>query len=220
MAGMTHDRQWRKPDAMLVKTKYSRLLAAIVLRSRIDMSNTLRGFAFLFVLSCVAPPAHAQDADPPAQDQTPRPTAIEYSEGYETRAKIHKVASFATLPLIGTEAILGQSLYNDPYSRTSAKRGAHIAVGTAITGLFAVNSVTGVWNMVESWHDPHHQVLRRIHGFTMLGADAGFFAAYGTGPGGRHLVDFDSQKSTHRTVVFTTMSVATASYLMMLIGNR
>jgi hypothetical protein len=54
----------------------------------------------------------------------------------------------------------------------------------------------------------------------MLGADAGFFAAYGTGPGGRHLVDFDSQKSTHRTVVFTTMSVATASYLMMLIGNR
>ena len=54
----------------------------------------------------------------------------------------------------------------------------------------------------------------------MLGADVGFVAAYGTGPGGRNLVTFDSQKSTHRAVVFTTMTVATASYLMMLIGNR
>lgn len=184
------------------------------------MSNTLRGLAFLFVVFFVAPPAHAQDADPPAQDQTPRPKAIEYSEGYETRAKIHKYASFATLPLIGTEAVLGQSLYNDPYSRTSPKRGAHIAVGTAITGLFAVNSVTGVWNLWESRHDPNHRTLRLWHGIMMLGADAGFVAAYGTGPGGRNLINFDSQKQTHRTVVFTTMGVATASYLMMLIGNH
>lgn len=185
-----------------------------------DMRHTLRVLAFLLTVLFVAPSAHAQSADPPDQDQTPRPVAIEYSEGYETRAKIHKYASFATLPLIGTEVILGQSLYNDPYSRTSAKRGAHIAVGTAITGLFAVNTVTGVWNLVESRHDPHHKSLRMWHGITMLGADVGFLAAYGTGPGGRDLVNFDSQKSTHRAVVFTTMGIATASYLMMLIGNR
>lgn len=184
------------------------------------MSNTLRGCALLFIVFFVAPPAHAQSADPPDQDQTPRPTAIEYSEGYETRAKIHKYASFATLPLIGTEIILGESLYNDPNSRTSATRGAHIAVGTAITGLFAVNTVTGVWNLVESRHDPHHRTLRLLHGITMLGADVGFLAAYGTGPGGRNLVNFDSEKSTHRAVVFTTMGVATASYLMMVFGNR
>ena len=141
------------------------------------MSNTLRGFAFLFVVLFVAAAAHAQDADPPAQDQTPRPKAIEYSEGYETRAKIHRYASFATLPLLGAEAILGQSLYNDPYSRTSAKRGAHIAVGTAITGLFAVQTVTGMWNLVEGWKDPNHKTLRLAHGIMMLGADAGFAAA-------------------------------------------
>jgi hypothetical protein len=184
------------------------------------MSNTLRGFAFLFVVLFVAAPAHAQGPEPPAQDQTPRPKAIEYSEGYETRAKIHKYASFATLPLLGTEAILGQSLYNDPYSRTSANRGAHIAVGTAITGLFAVQTVTGMWNLVEGWKDPHHKKLRLAHGIMMLGADAGFAAAYATGPGGRNLVNFDQNKSTHRTVVFTTMGVATASYLLMLFGNK
>jgi hypothetical protein len=184
------------------------------------MFNVPGGLALLSILLFGAPAARAQGADPPDQDQTPRPTAIQYSEGYETRAKIHKYASFATLPLIGTEAILGQSLYNDPYSRTSAKRGAHIAVGTAITGLFAVNTVTGMWNLVEGWNDPHHKTLRLLHGFTMLGADVGFLAAYGTGPGGRNLVNFDSEKSTHRAVVFMTMSVATASYLMMVFGNR
>jgi hypothetical protein len=184
------------------------------------MSNTLRGLALLFVVFFIAPSAHAQDADPPDQDQTPRPQAIEYSEGYETRAKIHKIASYATLPLIGTEVIFGQQLYNDPQGRLSSYKTPHIIVGTAITGLFAVNSVTGVWNLVEGWNDPHHKTLRLLHGFTMLGADIGFLAAYGTGPGGRNLVNIDSQKSTHRAVVFTTMSVATASYLMMLIGNR
>jgi|SRR5581483_4005898 len=172
----------------------------------------------MIVLGC-ASGARAQDAAPDGQD-TPRPKAIEYSEGYETRAKIHKYASFATLPLIGTEAILGEKLYNDPSGLQSTYKGAHIAVGTAITGLFAVNTVTGVWNLVEGWHDPNHKALRLIHGFTMLGADVGFLAAYGTGPGGHNLVNFDSQKSTHRTVVFTTMGVATASYLLMLFGNR
>jgi hypothetical protein len=184
------------------------------------MADTFRGFVFLVAVVFAAAPAHAQGADPSDQDQTPRPKAIEYSEGYETRAKIHKYASFATLPLLGAEALLGQSLYNDPYSRTSAKRGAHIAVGTAITGLFAVQTVTGMWNLVEGWKDPNHRKLRLAHGIMMLGADAGFVAAYGTGPGGRNLVNFDQNKSTHRTVVFTTMGVATASYLLMLFGNK
>lgn len=169
-----------------------------------------------------ATPARAQSTEASDQDsgQAARPQAIEYSEGYETRAKIHRIASWATLPLLGTEAVLGQSLYNDPQSRQSAYRGAHIAVGTAITALFGVQSVTGVWNLVEGWKDPNHKTLRLVHGIMMLGADAGFAAAYATGPGGRNLVNFDQSKSTHRTVVFTTMSVATASYLLMLFGNH
>jgi len=178
---------------------------------------------FLTALLCLASAtARAQSADGGGdQDQpTARPQAIEYSEGYETRAKIHRIASYATLPLIGTEVILGQQLYNDPQGRLSSYKTPHIVVGTAITSLFAVNTVTGLWNLVEGWNDPHHKTLRLLHGFTMLGADAGFLAAYGTGPGGRNLVNFDSEKSTHRAVVFTTMGVATASYLMMLIGNR
>ena len=79
------------------------------------------------------------------------------SDAYYTRAKIHKVASWATLPLLGTEAILGQNLYNDPQGHQSWYRGAHIAVGTAITGFFVAQTATGVWNLVDSWNDPNHK---------------------------------------------------------------
>src|SRR5436190_6934000 len=54
-----------------------------------------------------------------ADPQDTRPVAIEYSEGHETRAKIHKYASWATLPLIGTEFWLGQRLYDNPSSDDS-----------------------------------------------------------------------------------------------------
>jgi hypothetical protein len=76
------------------------------------------------------------------QGAAPPPVAFEYSDAYRMRAKIHKVASFATLPLFATEGVLGQSLYDDPSSR---KKDAHLAVATGIGALFAVNTVTGVW---------------------------------------------------------------------------
>jgi hypothetical protein len=174
----------------------------------------------LSLLLLVASAARAQDAAPPDQEQTARPKAIEYSEGYETRAKIHKYASFATLPLFATELALGQSIYNDPNARTSAARNAHIAVGTAITGLFALNTVTGVWNMWESRGDPNHRKRRLLHGILMLGADAGFVATFASGPGGRHDDNLDANRQTHRTIALTSIGLATGSYLMMLIGNR
>ena len=65
---------------------------------------------------------------------------------FEARSKIHKFASFATLPLFGVQLALGQSLYNGT-GNTDAKKGAHAVVGAGIVGLFGVNTVTGVWNM-------------------------------------------------------------------------
>jgi hypothetical protein len=172
------------------------------------------------------PPARAQDAagqapqnEQPAPDA--RPKAIEYSDAYETRAKIHKYASYATLPLFATEVALGQSIYNDPNARNSASKTAHIVVGTGITGLFAVNTVTGVWNMWESRNDPTHHTLKLIHGILMIGADAGFVATFASGPGGRiDNPNLDSQKQTHRTIALTSIGLATGSYLMMLFGNK
>ena len=184
----------------------------------------------LFVLSCcavlsLARSAGAQDSqaavpDPSAASQTARPVAIDYSGAYETRAKIHKYASFATLPLFATELALGQSIYNDPNAGDSAAKGAHIAVGTAITGLFAVNSVTGVWNMWESRKDPTHRTRNLVHGILMLGADAGFVATFATGPGHERGNGLDDGRQTHRALAVTSIGLATGSYLIMLFSNR
>ncbi len=146
-----------------------------------------------------------------------RPVAIEYSEGHLTRAKIHKYASFATLPLIATEFWLGQSLYNDPQSLSSSKRGVHGAVGAGLIGLFAVNSVTGVWNLVDSRAAPGH-TKRMVHGLMMLAAEGGFIAAAVSAPGHSRnaLVNFDANKATHRNIAYVSMGVGTAGYLLML----
>jgi hypothetical protein len=93
-------------------------------------------------------------------------------------------------------------------------------VGTAITGLFAVNTVTGVWNMWESRQDPIHHKLKLVHGILMLGADAGFVATFASGPGGRETTTLDTQKQTHRSIAITSIGLATASYLVMLFGNK
>ena len=123
------------------------------------------------------------------------------------------------IPLFATEVALGQTIYNDPNANSSAAKGAHIAVGSAITGLFAVNTVTGVWNMWESRHEPEHHKLKLVHGILMLAADAGFVATFATGPGGRG-ANIDSEKQQHRTIALTSMGIATASYLLMLFGNK
>lgn len=155
-----------------------------------------------------------------AQEQ--RPVAIEYSDAHETRAKIHKYASWAVLPLMGTEWALGQKLYDDSNSGDSGSRGVHGAVGAGLIGLFAVQSVTGVWNLLEESGAPG-QKKRWVHGLLMLGAEGGFIAAAAMAPGhGRNdLINADA-RATHRTVALVSIGVGTAGYLLMLLtgGGR
>jgi hypothetical protein len=168
----------------------------------------------------LAAPAVAQAQEPSAAQAqeasqagaAPPQVAFEYSDGYRLRAKIHKVASFATLPLFATEGVLGQSLYAKP---TDAKKDAHLAVAAGLGALFGVNTVTGVWNLVEARKDPTHRGRRLAHGLLLLGADAGFLATAATGPDD----DDGGSRSMHRAVAFTSIGMATAGYLIMLFGG-
>ena len=155
-----------------------------------------------------------------AQAPPARPVAIEYSDAHYTRAKIHKYASFATLPLFATEIALGQSLYDG--TESGSKRSLHAVVGAGIGGLFAVNTVTGVWNMWEARKDPANHTLKLLHGILMLAADAGFVATNASTPsrGRNGLVTFSADASTHRAIALTSIGIATGSYLMMLLGNK
>lgn len=148
----------------------------------------------------------------------PRAIAFEYSEGYRTRLKIHKYASYATLPIFVAQYVVGQKLYNG--NTSDSMRSAHSALVAGTAVLFGVNTVTGVWNLAEGRKDPNHKTKRMVHGFLMLAADAGFVATGLMAPHTEHESGFESisgsSPSSHRAVALTSMGVATVSYLMML----
>jgi|WetSurMetagenome_2_1015567.scaffolds.fasta_scaffold48430_2 hypothetical protein len=164
-------------------------------------------------------PAFAATDSTGAAQSRPRPVAVEYSHAYEVRRTIHKWASIATVPLFAAEFAVGQSLYNNT-SGSDSKRGLHSALAGSIAGLFAVNSVTGVWNLWEGRKDPNGRTRRVLHGILMLAADAGFVATGATAPDGEHgrngTID-TSGRSRHRAIALTSMGTALASYLMMLL---
>ena len=146
-----------------------------------------------------------------ADPQQARPVAIEYSDGHETRAKIHKYTSWATLPLIGDGILAGPAPLRRPEHQRAALRGVHGAVGAGLIGLFAVQSVTGAWNLLEASSAPGHK-KRLTHGLIMLAAEGGFIAAAAMAPGHSRndLINFDANKSTHRNVALVSIGVGTA----------
>ena len=149
--------------------------------------------------------------------------AVEHSSAYETRAKIHKYASFATLPLFAAELALGQSLYNNS-ANVNTRRTAHGIVGASIMGLFAVNTVTGAWNLFgEGRRDHEGRTLRLVHGLLMMASDVGMLATSRSGPNSqspRQALTFETNKVTHRNLAIASISVGTVGYLVMLIGNH
>jgi hypothetical protein len=141
--------------------------------------------------------------------------AIEYSNGYATRLTIHRIGSYAELPLFGGEWILGQKLLNDrslPGRPPRGLRDAHRLVATGLGVLFGVNTVTGVWNLIEARHDPAGRTRRTLHAVSMLVADAGFLYTASLAHGARHS---DTGATNHRNAAIASISLATASTLMM-----
>jgi len=156
--------------------------------------------------------------EPPARRAVP----VEYSDAYKVRAKIHKYASFATLPLFAANYFVGQDLYNNPGDES--KKGLHGGLVAATGVVFGVNTFTGAWNLWEGRKDPNHRTKRITHGVLMIIADVGFLATAMLAPDYEHedgsAPTATNGASTHRTVALTSMGIATVSYLIMLFGGK
>ncbi len=148
-----------------------------------------------------------------------RPRAIEYSDAYYTRLTIHRIASYAELPLFGAEYVLGERLLHD--ERTgfppSSLKAAHAGVAGGLAVLFGVNTITGVWNLWDSRQDPSNRTLRIIHSVAMLGADAGFAVAGATGGNAKNNLQ-DARR--HRAVSVGSMALATAGTAIMWLFDK
>lgn len=138
-----------------------------------------------------------------------RPRAIEYSDWYARRLTIHKLGGYVMLPLFGTEYWLGERLINGQASGN--ERSIHAGVATAIGGLFAVNTVTGVWNLWDSRKDPTGRTKRLVHSALMLSADAGFALAAASGGDD----DGGDDSSTHKTIALTSIGISTVGTALM-----
>lgn len=165
--------------------------------------------------------AHAQRRESTPFDTLParrRPVAIEYSDWYARRLKVHQVASWAMLPLFAVQYSAGQQLL-DKGKRDAPQwaRDWHGPLAGATGALFAVNTLTGGWNLWDARKDPKGRKWRTAHAVLMLVADAGFaitpaFAEDDDEGGG----DGGSRLQTHKTMAITSMGIAAASWLMML----
>lgn len=151
--------------------------------------------------------------------QTPVTPAFEYSQGYKTRAKIHKLSSWLMLPAFGVEAYLGQKMFNNVGFATNDHKALHKGIAWGIGGLFTINTVTGVPNLLQERHDPAKSDRTLIHGVLMLMADAGFLATALTRPNSRTadgLQIYTPKKNQHLTIAYASISVASVGYLLML----
>ena len=141
-----------------------------------------------------------------------RRRAIEYSDWYYRRLRLHRWGSYVELPLFAAEYWLGNKLMSHTETPGSWVKPTHVSVATALGGLFAVNTITGVWNLYDSRHDTDERTLVWSHSALMLAADAGFAVtgliagdADRTGSGANH----------HRTAALTSIGLASAGTLLM-----
>jgi hypothetical protein len=150
----------------------------------------------------------------PASDTIPRRRrkAVEYSDEYYTRLQMHRVGSWLEFPIFGAEYWLGQKLISPDETPGDWVKTTHAIVAGGLGGLFALNTITGVWNLYESRNDTDQRALVWTHSALMLASDAGF-AITASLAGGAH--DSFRTRDRHRNAALASMGVASAGTLIM-----
>lgn len=152
----------------------------------------------------------------------PRPHAIEVSDSYALRLKIHRYGSYTMLPLFATQFILGSKLLNEREDIVSGERTepvntslrrAHLITALGVGTLFVSNTTTGLWNLYDNRNNPDHRGIRAAHALTMLLSDAGFVYTGHLGVNGKNGTVQDTRR--HRNFALGSMGVATIGASMM-----
>jgi hypothetical protein len=143
----------------------------------------------------------------------PRAKAVEYSDAYNTRRRIHKAASYATIPLFVGQFLLGNTLIEQGTDSPDWVKRTHPVFATGVLALFTVNSVTGLWNAYEGLGDPNGWKWRTAHELLMLAADAGFVHV---GQLSLKAKQSGAVRREHRGWAVGSSAVALTAYVMML----
>ena len=143
---------------------------------------------------------------------------VEYSDWYGRRLAVHRVLSWAMIPLFAVSYWTGEKLatngrVNSPYYI----RALHPYAATGASVVFGVNTLTGLWNLWDARHDPAGRKKRIIHSVLFMIADGGFAYA---GSIGKQARDDGAIRDKHRTIALSSMGVSYVSMMIMLLGGK
>jgi hypothetical protein len=144
------------------------------------------------------------------------PPAVEFSDWYYRRLSIHRALSWAMIPLFIGSYVTGEQLLDKGSDAPTWARRLHPAFAGGSAAVFGVNTVTGVWNLVEGWKVKEGRTRRVLHSVAMTVASAGFVYAGSLGDEAR---ENGRIRDRHRTVALGSMGISTVSWLFMLFGN-
>jgi hypothetical protein len=144
-----------------------------------------------------------------------RHKAVQVSDWYNRRLRIHRYLAYTTIPLYAFQAIAGNQLYQESSSAPEWAKTGHRVGATALATVFTVNTVTGLWNLWDSRSVPQGRTRRVIHTVLMLASDAGF--TYAGVKLSNEAENSAQKRQQHRNLAYASMGVAIAGSGMMLI---
>jgi len=150
-----------------------------------------------------------------------RVKAEEVSDFYELRLRVHRYASYATIPLFVAQTVAGNQLMQADKSGAAKPgwaTGIHGAGAAGLGVLFTVNTVTGAWNLWDSRHNDVGRTKRIIHSVLLLAADGGFALAGSSG--GDDASQSQASRNRHRDIAYASMGTALVGYGVMLVGGH
>jgi hypothetical protein len=150
-----------------------------------------------------------------------RPKAIEVSDAYEMRLRIHRYAAYTVVPLFIMQSVAGNTLYQADKTgapRPGWARGMHLAGAGALGTVFTINTVTGLWNLWEGREAETGRTTRFIHSALLLASDAGFtYSGITLASDAKRNQD---SRNKHKNVAYYSMGAALAGYGIMLVGDH
>jgi hypothetical protein len=147
--------------------------------------------------------------------RTRRP-AIEYGSGYNKRLKLHRILSFAMVPLFVGSFVTGDELMKGKDQAPGWARSLHTPFALGTAAVFTANTITGVWNLWESRKDPTGRTKRLVHSAMFIAAGAGFTMAGLNAPDDDDEAGNGDDRRNHRNLALASMGVSVASWGLML----
>ena len=150
-----------------------------------------------------------------------RAKAVVVSDFYELRLRVHRYASYATIPLFVAQSVAGNQLMQADKSGAAKPgwaSGVHSAGAAGLGVLFTLNTVTGVWNLWDSRHNDVGRTKRIVHSVLLLAADGGFALAGASG--GDDAEESQASRNRHRDIAYASMGTALVGYGVMLVGGH